>query len=59
MENALPIVEVDITRLEEIVLHAIDHVNHAEIFLINVYNVLLVLLDLMKNVLARVQMEPI
>jgi len=59
MENVLLIVEVDITPLEEIVSHVIDHVNHVEIFLINVYNVLLVSLDLIKNVLAHVSTEPI
>jgi hypothetical protein len=59
MENVLLIVEVDITPLEEIVSDVIDHVNHVEIFLINVYNVLLVSLDLIKNVLAHVSTEPI
>lgn len=59
MENVFLIVEVDTTLLEEIVLHAINHVNHVKIFLINVYNVLLVLLDLIKNVLVHVSMEPI
>ena len=59
MENASPSVEMVFIHSEEFVLLVINHVNHVEIFQLNVYNVLKVLSDQMINVLVLVLKEHI